>query len=115
VQLQRVTFVPKALMEFTEEEIGALFLASEAHYDGVCRQASQPGGILWGLRNRLADGKAEAELSWKDLDLFGKVAEQLDLTHRDKPALVARMRYNSENSFSAILRKLNDEYDRINR
>lgn len=113
--LERVIFAPRALIEFTAEEISALFLASEAHYDGVCRQASQPGGVLWGLRNRLTDGKARAELSHRDIDLLGKVAEQLDLTCRDKPALVARIRYNSENSFSAILRKLNDEYDRINR
>jgi hypothetical protein len=115
MHLERVIFIPTALIQFTEEEISALFLASAAHYDGVCRQASQPGGVLWGLRNRLHDGIAQAEISHRDLDLLGKVAEQLDLTHRDNPGLVARIRYNSENSFSAILRKLNDEYDRINR
>ena len=114
MQLQKIVFIPQAIIEFTEEEVNALFQASEAHYDHKCQEVSKQGGTLWGIRNRLTDGKAEAPLTWHEIDLLGKVAEQLDLTHRKNPALVARLRYNSENSFSAILRKLNEEYDRVN-
>src|SRR5712671_6861900 len=112
MQLQKITFIPKAVIEFIEEEVTALFAASEAHYDYKCQQASQVGGLLWGIRNCLENGKAEVSLLWSEVDLLAKIAEQLSLTHRNNPALVARLQYNADNSFSAILRKLNEEYSR---
>ena len=113
MQLQKVIFVPQALMEFTQQEIDALFKASEAHYDCKCQQASKPGGVLWGLRNGLEGGKTVVQLKWSDLDLLGKIAEQLSLTHRNDPAFVARLNYGPQ-SFSGILQKMNEDYKQVN-
>jgi hypothetical protein len=113
VQLQKVRFIPEAIIEFTEEEIKALFQASEAHYDYKCQQASQPGGVLWGIRNQITDGKADVILKWRDIDLLGKIAEQLTFTHRKDPAFCARMNYGPQ-SFGGILQTLNIEYNKVN-
>lgn len=114
VELVKVIFIPKARMTFTEEEVSALFQASAAHYDAKCRQAGQLGGVLWGMRNMIEEGKVETDLEWGQVDLLAKISEQLELTHRNDPAFVARMNYGP-NSFHNVLSKLRVSYEEVNR
>lgn len=116
MQLTKFRFTPEVVIVFTADEIAALFKASMAHYDMKCNEASLIGGVLWNIRNRFEGNntKVEVTLRWCDVDLLGKIAEQLYLVCGDEPVLVARLNFG-EHSFSGILRKLNDEYTRVNR
>lgn len=90
---------PYALVPFDEYEVDKLMLLSLQHYDGKCRQAGQPDGILWGIKNAVHAGITERPLDAHEVNLLGKIAER-DLILLDK--------------FTDILRALNDEYERLN-
>lgn len=119
MQLKKVVFIPELEIEFSRAEITALMEASAAHYDSTCRKAGQIGGFLYGIKNQLFPGKnsndtTSARLTWGQVNLLAKIAEQLSLTHRSQPAFVASLTFGPQ-SFSAFLRKLSEEYERVNK
>src|ERR1700722_16327572 len=101
MELKKIIYIPKARVEFTEEEVMALIEASEHHYDHKCKELSQPGGILYGIRNMLKDGKAEVALRFSELDVLAKTAEVLSYMPHMKRELVARFWFGA-NSFHCI-------------
>lgn len=58
--------MPEPEIEFTVGEGILLFVAAIHHYDGKCRQASEPGGILFGLLNKLSIDQQEVRLFTAD-------------------------------------------------
>jgi len=54
-------YMPETEVEFSYCEAVLLFVASVHHYDGKCRQASKPGGLLFGLLNKLGIDHAKAQ------------------------------------------------------
>jgi hypothetical protein len=107
-----IIYIAEARVKFTAEEVNALFAASESHYDGLCRRQSQPGGILWGLRNRIEYPPIEQCMSTYDVDLLAKIAEQLDLVYRHLDS--SNPIFGIPFKLSKIFKVLNDEYKRLN-
>ena len=72
---------------FTAKEVKNMMHCSVTHYDGVCQDAGQHGGFLYGLNNRFvvfpsedADDpdrlpSAPAKLSWRQVDCLCKILE----------------------------------------
>jgi hypothetical protein len=115
VTLLNWQFIPEAIVEISKDEIDALFKASESHYDSVCRAQSKPGGMLWGLRNQAEDGKCEAHLSTGKLNLLAKISENLGhLLDQGVSREMIRDMQCGPDSLIAIMRRLNDEYRKIN-
>lgn len=68
----------KALIKMTRAEIMHAIQMSQAHYDSVCRQASEPGpgAFLHGLKNRLEDqDTAQCPMTFRELDILAKILE----------------------------------------
>jgi len=71
------------LAAYTKEDVDLLMVMSQRHYDSKCRQASQVGGIIYGMKNRLDFmldeekelGQVEASFTTQDLDLLCKITE----------------------------------------
>lgn len=74
MKLKSTEYVPRFRVLFTVEEASLLMAASQKHYDGECRQASECGGIIYGIRNTVPY-KVAAILRWRDIDLLCKVLE----------------------------------------
>lgn len=71
-----------ASVVFTRKEVETLIHCSEHHYDYKCKELSKPGGLLFGMRNKLeivSDGirleLAEWTLGTDELNLLAKCAE----------------------------------------
>ena len=77
MKIERIVFEPKAVIEFTEEEISVLKELSEHHYDATCRSLSVPGrgAIINGLVNSIKDGVAEWTLTNRETQLLCKCCE----------------------------------------
>jgi hypothetical protein len=103
MNLSRITYVPRARVEFLPEEVQTLFDAAQSHYDGHCKTTTAPTtdphfgthqcGLLTGLLNRTKNGTmiksrttdarghvsdvevVDSELAFRDLDTLVKIAE----------------------------------------
>lgn len=61
---------------FTEVELDLMTALSERHYDFRCKMLSQPGGLLYGMRNKLGtDTTVEWTLDIDQLDLLAKTCQ----------------------------------------
>jgi hypothetical protein len=112
MKLQKIIYVPEARVEFSAEDVNALFAASREHYDTLCRQQSEPGGMLWGLRNRIEYPPVERCLTTHDIDLLSKISERIKNVLNDdrRDAVISGIR----SELHRIFRTLNDEYKRLN-
>ena len=59
-------------LEFTDDELDTLNVCSHGHYDGRCKEASEQGGIIYGLSNM----GGHRHFSFRELDLLAKILEQ---------------------------------------
>ena len=76
MQPERIQFEARAVCKFTKAEIALLMECSARHYDGECKRAGQPGGMIFGLNNALvAETFPTQRLSAGDCDLLCKVLE----------------------------------------
>lgn len=76
MKLLDVRYTPSASVKFTREEVKTLIRCSERHYDGKCRRLSQPGGLLWGMQNKLRmSGNVTWTMNFGELDTLAKVTE----------------------------------------
>lgn len=70
------TFRPVAEAHLGRDDIDVLMVCTKRHYDSVCRQAGQPGGVIWRYKNRLQDHEeVEVDMHLDDVDLLSKVVE----------------------------------------
>jgi hypothetical protein len=70
----------KAQVSFTAEEIDALCIAAQHHYDKDIQAAAAPGGKFQQWKDRAVLDHADAELAWRALELgyvTGNVAAKL--------------------------------------
>lgn len=51
MNLKEISFEPKAEVEFSASDVNLLMEWSKAHYDGVCKEAGQWKGFLYGINN----------------------------------------------------------------
>ena len=103
--LKEIVYVPEISLELTPTDLKWLAWCSEHHYDGTCQYASQPGGMIYGLQNRLdADPrrKAEACLTFREVDLLAKICETGPPDEEGR-----RVVMHLYNGFKAGLRTLN--------
>ena len=81
MKLNSIRFSPTAWVSFTVPELEVLEDCSSKHYDGVCRSLTEQGGAIRNIRNSMSlnegplDESAVHFLSFRDLDLFGKLLE----------------------------------------
>lgn len=74
-----------AMLRLTGRELEVIFRTAEHHYDGKCAGSAQPGGFLYGWKNRLffkgsfnaRNRKESIEMpaTWGELDTVAKVLE----------------------------------------
>jgi hypothetical protein len=100
VDIKSIIFEPKAEVEITKADLAQLFVSAEHHYDDVCRQLANKGGLLWGTRNMLdKDEMVIQTLSSRDLNILCKVSESpacgIDL-HLKLCAIFAKIRSERE-------------------
>lgn len=69
------TFDPVFHFRFTREEVGLMIECSQKHYDAVCKTASECGGFLYGINNKLDFGPNDCSLKWRELDILCKILE----------------------------------------
>lgn len=69
-------------LELTSEELDRLIEGSRRHYDRACRNMTEPGGLLYGWRNKMLvyervspDEKPVFFVGTDDLDLLVKCCE----------------------------------------
>jgi hypothetical protein len=97
---------------FTMPEILNMIWLAEHHYDGRCKDAARPGGILFGIKNtaewELADKlkRTPWPLSFRDVDTLAKITEPI--IQHEKNMLGMHLKFRS------ILNELNEEYGRLN-
>lgn len=78
---QEFHYKVEVVLEFTKDELDHLIRLSERHYDGKCKAASQQGGFLYGIRNRLNfqeeanRNSVQDTFNSYDLDTLVKIAE----------------------------------------
>jgi hypothetical protein len=87
MKIKSMRFEIRASVEFTKKDIEDLILCSMNHYDGECQRLSKPGGLLYGLNNKITmcstestqcgviGDAAEWTLSITEIDLLAKCAE----------------------------------------
>lgn len=67
------------------ETIELLLTMSRHHYDGVCKDASAPGGFIYGWKNSVAFMPEEpVSANWRQLDTMLKICENTEVLH-DQP------------------------------
>jgi len=115
VKLLKVWYQPKVEVEFSWSDVEGMILFSEQHYDPTCKALSQPGGDLYGMRNKfnlpLRTGGADdlavrrmATITWTvDESLAGLLVKCVE----SDPSMVYRM--------MPIVKKLGTEWRRLNR
>jgi hypothetical protein len=115
MQTKRLIYLPQALVEFSKEELLILFIASRAHYDLWCRKQSDPGGLLWDMRNR-QDSETDTLLDSSQVDLLAKIAERLVQAPVAKGIFLqdAALCLRVQSQLGEILANLNAEYRRLN-
>lgn len=81
--------------------------SAEHHYDYKCREAGHHG-VVNGLYNTACDGEWPSvhPVTWSDLDLTTKVAEQLEYSTKDH-ALIRAIRTWLRETMNAIARQRN--------
>lgn len=72
--------VAKFWMDLTPEHVGVLMKAAQWHYDGVCNQAAQVGGFIYGWNNAVTpypgmEVTPKCSASFRDLDICLKILE----------------------------------------
>lgn len=115
MKFAKIIFTAEADISFTREEVELLMRLSASHYDGVCRQAGQVGGFLYGMNNRFVVEVPEVvalgntvELSFREIDTLCKILES---------AYVATKTLEHDDSFSLALQlraDLSDGLARLN-
>lgn len=102
MKYQKTVYVAEALILFTDADIELLSMAADRHYDHKCRETVKQGGLLYGLRNTLIDGRVDAILKVAEVDLLAKICENNPATREIGVGL------------RKALHTLNDEYRRMN-
>jgi len=72
------SYIVRAEVIFTPEEVALLIQLSQAHYDRTCRRLSEDRGLLVGLKNVFTEDDDEPvpwSLAGRELDLLCKVLE----------------------------------------
>jgi hypothetical protein len=117
-EIVKFWYYPKAQVEFTWSEVEDLILFSERHYDGRCRSLSKQGGILYGMRNSFSARLQIQILSIAEEAALRKNAKITFDLDNDGAQLLAKCCENNDPillmKMIAIVRKLNDEYLRLN-
>lgn len=108
MKMNGIVYVPEATISFAAEEVEVLVQCSAAHYDHRCREASEVGGFLYGIRNRLMNGTADCCLATYEVDLLCKVLE-------DPPSTVDRSICRTlRQGLGEAFRELASAYNRVN-
>jgi hypothetical protein len=114
MKTEAIILNPNVVIDFTREEVGALTLMAEHHYDYECRALAKQGGAIYGLNNRLIAGSEVAQsgaMSFGDVDLLCKVCEQAG-AHGGETERVGSLLYAQ---FKATLKFLTQAQDATKR
>jgi hypothetical protein len=101
---------------YTRVDLDILLRLSKAHYDTVCKQASQVGGFLYGMSTFLGfeekDGRTEGDyrLTYRQLDTICKITEACDTP--EETALHETVRQLLRES-GEVYRTLNEEASNV--
>ncbi len=93
---------------FTADEVRNMLKCSSEHYDGVCRQAGECGGFLWGLKTRFIEFEDDenvstARLVFREVDTLCKILEG--------PGADVELAWK----LNQVLKEINEEFSRISR
>lgn len=102
MEFKKTVYVAEALILFTDADIELLSMAADRHYDGKCRETVKRGGVLYGLRNALIDGRVDTILKAGEVDILAKICENNPATREIGVGL------------RKTLQTLNEEYRRMN-
>jgi hypothetical protein len=106
-----------ARVTLTREEVETATALARAHYDNLCKDTARPGGLLFGLNNRLhlagnpglPEDEIDVALTFRDADLLAKVTEQL--MYPGEALIPAACRLHAE--LMLVMHKMNAEYERM--
>lgn len=100
---------PRALLVFTEDEVKLLMRCSHLHYDFACQQVGLQGGFLYGMSVACPfDGKADRDLTFREIDMLCKV---LEFPPQPDEMKCRELRHQLVN----VLSKLTAETERLNK
>lgn len=107
------SYLVRAKIFFTKEEVQGLMWLSAHHYNGHCKQVGCVGGFLYGMMNSYfeLDGKQYGEdtyhdLTFRQIDTLAKITEPLFDHPRAMPQLHFQLR--------KILSEMSLEHSRLN-
>lgn len=103
------SYVVRAEVIFTPEEVALLIRLSQAHYDSTCRYLSGDRGLLVGLKNVFTeddDDPVPWSLAGRDLDILCKVLEGVDSLKGDQRDAGIQLRAK----MAIVLNRVNEEY-----
>ncbi|MCK5306996.1 MAG: hypothetical protein KAJ73_00155 [Zetaproteobacteria bacterium] len=76
MKLDSIHFDPVALIQFNIDDVTLLKGCASSHYDGTCKAAGEPGGIIYGIGNIVdCDNGTPYALKFRQIDLLCKVLE----------------------------------------
>lgn len=104
-------------VEFTIEEIDRLIEVGGAHYDGVCLDAVDCGGFIYGWKNYIEiskrldpDQPAAVKANFRQLDTAAKIMEQSVYTRSGNEVVDIEL----ITKLTATLHSINAEWERVN-
>lgn len=104
-------------VEFTIEEIDRLIEVGRTHYDGVCLDAVNCGGFIYGWKNYIEisrahhrDQPAVVNANFRELDTAAKIMEQSVYTRSGNEAVDGEL----ITKLTATLHSINAEWERVN-
>ncbi len=86
MNLKKISFSPKVLIELPDQELDLIIECAKHHYDGTCRQAAAVGGFLHGMSNFREHPHS---LTLRELDLISKIVEACNVLPSEGKAELA--------------------------
>jgi hypothetical protein len=114
MKLLNIWYMPEADVEFSWTDVEDLILLSENHYDYKCRELSQRGGMLYGMRNMFHFPIFLGDERDKLLRLGAKITYRLDSSDANILAKCAESHPMLFSKLLPVVKKLNNEWRKIN-
>lgn len=76
---------PEFWFTLNVKQVTAIIACSQLHYDGVCKDASRPGGFVFGWLN-CARARTKVSATWREIDTALKIMEHPPKQHAEMAA-----------------------------
>lgn len=107
----RYIHAPKVVLEFSENECIVMMMASNRHFDPICRAFSENNGPLALLTKSIAERQGEPAKIRLSLTELGTLRYMLEPYHGSPTNHLRPLLYNFVNK---AIEELNAEFDRVN-